>query len=270
MGIEAELKQNTSACPDIYSKEMLKELEKRVKTVKTALSGIDKNFEKVAFNLYWIYTNKMYKAMGHESIIDYAEKTFDFGKTTTYSFISVVERFAAHSEDGAIADVFDAKYKWLSISKLYLLVKLSDEEIYNLGILPSTSVREIKRLVKEYENSLSLDSSYIEEKKTDSGTGQTEKENAQSEKSVSTSLSDGVKLSMPEPVSDSDSYEHEDSDDDGISGYETNTVFEFSVLDDERLIVKELKKILKENKETCEEAFFSLILRYPVRKGDKA
>ena len=83
-------------------------------------------------------------------------------------------------------------------------------------------------------------------------------------------MSDGVKLSMPEPVSDSDSYEHEDSDDDGISGYETNTVFEFSVLDDERLIVKELKKILKENKETCEEAFFSLILRYPVRKGDKA
>ena len=52
MGIKAELTQNTSACPDIYSKEMLKELDKRVKTVKTALSGIDKNFEKAKNELY--------------------------------------------------------------------------------------------------------------------------------------------------------------------------------------------------------------------------
>lgn len=266
MGIKAELKQNTSACPDIYSKEMLKELEKRVKTVKIALSGIDKNFEKVAFNLYWIYANKMYKAMGHESIVDYSEKTFDFGKTTTYSFISVVERFAAHSEDGSVADCIDTKYKGLSVSKLSLLVKLNDDEIRSLGILPNTSVREIKRLVKEYENSLSCKaSSYIEEKNADSGTGQAGKKDTGPGMPLS-ALADFADSSMPEPH-DSDDMEA-DADEDGILGYATDTVYEFSVLDDERSVVKELKKILKENREVREEAFFSLILRYPVRKGE--
>lgn len=262
MGIKAELKQNTSACPDIYSKEMLKELEKHVKTVKTALSGIDKNFEKVAFNLYWIYANKMYKAMGYESIIDYSEKTFDFGKTTTYSFISVVERFAAHSEDGSVADCIDAKYKGLSVSKLSLLVKLNDDEIHSLGILPNTSVREIKRLVKEYENSLSC----IEDKKTNSGMGQAGKKDTEPGMPLS-ALADFADSSMPEPH-DSDDIET-DADEDGILGYATDTVYEFSVLDDERSVVKELKKILKENREVREEAFFSLVLRYPVRKGEK-
>lgn len=269
MGIKAELTQNTSACPDIYSKEMLKELDKRVKTVKTALSGIDKNFEKVAFSLYWIYVNKMYKAMGHESIIDYAENVFDFGKTTTYSFISVVERFAAHSEDGSVADSIDAKYKGLSISKLSLLVKLKDDEIHSLGILPSTSVREIKRLVKEHENSLSLkESSCAIEEKADSSTGQVEKKDTKLPEKSALSMSapaDSARPSMPEPVSDLD----EESDDDGIIGWASDTVFEFSVLDDERSIVKELKKILKENRELHEEAFFSLLLRYPYRKGDE-
>ena len=265
MGIKTELQQNTSSCPDIYSGEMLKELEKRVKAVKTALAGIDKNFEKAAFNLYWIYANKMYKSMGHESIIDYAEKAFDFGKTTTYSFISVVERFAAHLEDGSVADCIDKKYKGLSISKLSLLVKLNYDEISNLGILPTTSVREIKRLVKEYENSLlQKESSCIEEK--DTAAEQTAGQNAHS--GVSSSVSGNrTEIPMPEPMPDSDGGSDGEFDDDGISGYITDTVFEFSVLDDERSIVKELKKLLKENRDTREEAFFSLLLRYPVRKG---
>ncbi len=262
MGIKEELKQNTSACPDIYSREMLKELEKRVKAVKTALSGIDKNFEKVAFNLYWIYANKMYKAMGCESIIDYAEKAFDFGKTTTYSFISVVERFAADLEDNYSPGSIDEKYRGFSVSKLSLLVKLTDDEISSLGILPIMSVREIKRLVKDYENRPSYEeSSCIEEKdigrdtgQAGNGTGQTEKKHTDSQ----------PPFSMPEPDSDSGN----DTDDDGILGYKTDTVYEFSVLDDERSVLKDLKKILKEKRETSEESFFSLILCYPVRKGE--
>jgi len=136
----------------IYSKETLAELNKREKAIRTALSGIDKNMEKVAFNLYWIYSNKAYKAMGCESITDYALNTFDLGKTTAYSFINLIERFAIRLEDDTVSDKLDDKYKGYSFSKLSLLTDLSDEQIEELDITPDMSVRDIKKLLKKADS----------------------------------------------------------------------------------------------------------------------
>ncbi|MDE7275378.1 MAG: hypothetical protein K2N98_00760 [Lachnospiraceae bacterium] len=151
MTVDTALQAQSDAAYSIeaFSKETLAELDKRERAVRTALNGIDKNMEKVAFNLYWIYSNKAYKAMGCESITDYALDTFDLSKSSTYSFISLVERFAARSENGSITDKFDDKYKGYSSSKLSLLVNLTDEQIEGLDINPAMSVRDIKKRIKE-------------------------------------------------------------------------------------------------------------------------
>lgn len=251
---------DTALSSDIYSKEMLSELNKREKSIRTALSGIDKNFEKIAFNLYWIYTSKAYKAMGCESITDYALQKFDFCKTSTYSFINVVERFAARSGDGTVLDAFDKKYKGYSSSKLSVISDLTDKQIDDLGIKSDMSVREIKKLVKQ------LDSGNAVAESSASVFEITKKPDAELE-IQRTLIVEGNKLSMPEPEPDFND-DDADCDEDGIKGYTADMVYEFSVLDDERAIVKKIKAILKQNKAECEEAFFSLILRCPVRKGE--
>lgn len=139
---------------EVYSVEMLKELDKHNKAVKSGLSGIDKGFEKVTFNLYWIYETGAYKAMGCDGIADYSQKYFDIGKSSAYSFIQLAERFGKRGEDGHMLEVFDEKYKGFSSSKLSLMLDLSDEEIQTLGITSDMSVRDIKKLVKDYFGSL--------------------------------------------------------------------------------------------------------------------
>lgn len=248
---------------DIYSKEMLNELQRRVRIVKTALNSVEKSMEKVAFNLYWIYANKAYKAMGCESITDYAFQKFDFQKTTTYSFINIVERFAVRNEDGSVGESFDTKYKDYSSSKLSVLVNLTDEQIEESGITPDMSVRDIKKLVRKINDD---DISVSSENAVTGRTAVTDTESAGPDTQYSVVVKDN-ELSLP--VSDSgntDNTDDEEYDDEGISGYAADTVYEFSIQDDERIVIKELKAILKKNRKEHEDSSFSLILRYPVRK----
>lgn len=265
MTIDTALQEHidTAYSIDAFSKETLAELDKREKAVRIALSGIDKNMEKVAFNLYWIYSNKAYRAMGFQSITDYALNKFELGKTNTYSFISIVESFAAHSEDGSIADKFDNKYKGYSISKLSLLVGLTDKQIEELEINPSMSVRDIKKLLKKADREEVVASS--DKKELPEKTG-----DASSDAQGTMIIKDNaVSIPESEPDAEENADDVAEMADDEISGYSSNTVYEFSVQDDERTILKEIKSILKENKAEHEESFFSLICRYPVRKGEK-
>lgn len=144
----------------VYSPETLKELKKRSSSIKTALSSIDKSFENITFDLYWIYKNDAYKTMGFESIIDYAENQFGFKKSTTYNFIRLAERFGKPCEDKNLI-CFDEKYKDYSSSKLSLLIDKSDSEIESMKIKPDMSVSEIKKQIKKHDAvSSAPDSSY--------------------------------------------------------------------------------------------------------------
>lgn len=140
---------------NVYSPDMLKELEKRSSSIKTALTIIDRNFEKITFDLYWIYKNDAYKCMGFESIIDYAENHFGFKKSTTYNFIRLAERFGKPCEDKNLI-CFDDKYKDYSSSKLSLLIDKSDSEIESMEIKPDMSVSEIKKQIKKHDAVSSL------------------------------------------------------------------------------------------------------------------
>ena len=130
-----------------YTPEMLKDISKHSNAITSALSSIAKNYEKVIFNLYWIYKTKSYVSFGYDSIITYASEKFGFKKSSTYDFITLAERFG---NDDFTA--FDTKYKGYEHSKLSLIADKSDTEIESLELKPDMSVKEIKALVKKHDS----------------------------------------------------------------------------------------------------------------------
>lgn len=151
-----EMIDNTESY-DVYSADTVKELTKRVKAIHSALSVVEKNFIKISFDLYWIYTSKAYKSMGCESITDFAQKEFGLSKTTTYDYLNLVERFGERDKEGKLLEgKIDPVYKDYSTSKLSAISGLSDKEIKSLDITPDMSTRDIKKAVKKHEDVVAL------------------------------------------------------------------------------------------------------------------
>lgn len=138
-----------SMSTDAFSKEILSEFQKRTKAIKSAIGKIDTSFESIAFNLHWINTKQAYKVEGYPTIIEYAAEAFGYQKTTCYSLIAVVDRFAKRNEKGEMLESFEERVKGFSVSKLSLMVNLTDSEIESLK--PTMSVRDIKKYVKGLE-----------------------------------------------------------------------------------------------------------------------
>lgn len=138
-----------SMSTDAFSKETLTEFQKRSKAIKSAIGKIDTSFETIAFNMHWINTKQAYKAEGFPTIVEYAAEVFGYQKTTCYSLIAVVDRFAKRNEKGEMLEAFEERVKGFSVSKLSLMVNLTDSEIDSLK--PTMSVRDIKKFVKGLE-----------------------------------------------------------------------------------------------------------------------
>lgn len=134
---------------DVFSKEVLSELAKRHNAIQKAQNRIDTSFETIAFNLYWIYAKQAFKADGFDCIQDYANGYFGYSKTTCYSLIAVVERFAKR-ENGVMLEKLDESVKGYSVSKLSLMVNLTEDQLAALN--PGMSVRDIKKFVKSLES----------------------------------------------------------------------------------------------------------------------
>lgn len=164
---------------DAFSKEILTEFHKRAKTIKDSIGKIDTSFEKIAFNLHWINSKQAYKSEGFDSIVKYAESAFGYQKTTCYSLIGVVDRFAKRDEKGCFLESFDDRVKGYSVSKLSLMVNLTDAEIDTLN--PGMSVRDIKTFVRSL-NGKPLPS--LSEGNSDSGEEETEQTGGGSGESV--------------------------------------------------------------------------------------
>lgn len=146
-----------AAFTNTYTTEMLKDISKHSNAITTALSSIAKNYEKVIFNLYWIYKTKSYVSFGYDSIIAYAAEKFGFKKSSTYDFITLAERFGNND-----FTAFDTKYKDYEHSKLSLIADKSDSEIDELEIKPDMSFKEIKALVKKHDSSNKSIHNYVD------------------------------------------------------------------------------------------------------------
>lgn len=135
-----------SMSTDAFSKEVLTELQRRTRAIKSIIGKIDSSFETIAFNLHWIYTKQAFKAEGYSNIESFCSEVFGYEKSTCYSLICVVDRFAKRDEKGALTEALDERVKGYSVSKLSLMCNLTDAEIDSLK--PSMSVRDIKKFVK--------------------------------------------------------------------------------------------------------------------------
>ncbi len=131
---------------DYYSKETVVQVQKLTEGIRQEMASIQRSFETVAFNLFWIYKHDGYKTYGYQTIADYAQKEFGIKKTTCYDFINIAERFGKQEEKGDLLGL-DDKWKAYGTSKLALIADLSDEEIETLDITPDMPAREIKKAV---------------------------------------------------------------------------------------------------------------------------
>lgn len=89
----------------------LKELEE---SIEEDLEDVKFSFFQIGYKLKLINETGLYKQLGHETIIDYAEERFGFGKSTTYNFINVYELARNFRNDAQI----DQKFKGYNYSQL--------------------------------------------------------------------------------------------------------------------------------------------------------
>lgn len=136
---------------EVYSKEMVVEMNKRSKAIKAELGKIESSFSKIAFNLHWIHENESYKTLGYKNVYDFAKIEFGIARGTCNNFINVVNRFAKRV-DGKITEQIDDYYKDFKSSQLILMLDLSDSEIKKLDC--GMSVRDMKKEIKSmtFEN----------------------------------------------------------------------------------------------------------------------
>lgn len=132
-----------------FSDETIEEIHKREDRIISCASKIDSSFWTIAFDLYWMNKKKAYFIQSYQNIVTYSEKMFGYGSSTCYSLIAVVDRFAKRNEDGSIIEVPNDLAKDYSVSKLELMVNLTDDQIKQLK--PTMSVRQIKKFIKGLE-----------------------------------------------------------------------------------------------------------------------
>ena len=135
-----------------FSKKTRDEFEERHDRLFDSVISIDNTALKVAFDLHWVNAKQAYKIVNFPTIADYAKFYFGYEKTSCYSLIAVVDRFAKRDEDGNILEEIDPAYSAYSSSKLALMVNLTDDQI-NKSLKPAMSVRDIKKIVKAIEDS---------------------------------------------------------------------------------------------------------------------
>lgn len=96
--------------------------------------------------------SECYKDDGFESVIEYAEKTFGFKKTTVYGLMNVADAFLTTDEKNKPVCLIDTADEHFETSQLIALLPLGKDgaqcAVANNDITPTMSVRDIRRKVK--------------------------------------------------------------------------------------------------------------------------
>lgn len=131
---------------DIYSAEFITEIKKHSASIRNELKKVEGAFNKIAFNLYWIYKNEGFKPLGYKNVYDFAKVEFGIAKGTCNGFINVVEKFGKRI-DGKVTEEIDDNFKNFKSSQLLLMTNLSDVDLQSLSA--DMSVRDMKKKIKE-------------------------------------------------------------------------------------------------------------------------
>lgn len=127
-------------------KNFCKEMANRCKNIQKEMGKIESSFEKIAFDLHYIYTKKGYEVLGCKNIYELAKDKFGIARGTAHSFISIVDRFAKRDESGNILPEIDEKYKGFKSSQLALMCSMDENQI--ALVTDDMSVRDMKKVLK--------------------------------------------------------------------------------------------------------------------------
>lgn len=151
--------ENYNNTPDLIYGSYLTEyvsLKDTIDELNKSIKSLSDSFIEIGYYLKKIKDHSKFKELGYESIYEFAEKNYNFSKTTTKNFISVYERF------GEINDfanpVIDEKYSDYNFSQLVELVSVKDD-LNNFS--PSQTVKEIR--ISKLSNNVDSDKNKAKE-----------------------------------------------------------------------------------------------------------
>ena len=151
--INPEIGQKTNELTEVQQKKqeaaLSREFKKRAGVISKNIANIENSFLMIAFNLHWIYENKMYKQAGAKNIYDYAESEYGLGKTTCSNLICIINNFAERDENGKVIEKIAECYRRFKQSQLVALIGMSPDEISKVD--EKTSVRKIIQMRKDAE-----------------------------------------------------------------------------------------------------------------------
>ena len=162
---EADEKARAASLAAAAPGQLLANAQETVKAICANLSRTNTMALDIAIKVHWLYLHKAYEhyvgkhgsmtycGRKFSTIDEMTEKLFGFKKSATYNFINIAHRFGEldlEAGDGTMTGIMEA-YKDYTISQLAEMVKLTDEQISQLGITPETSVRDIRKKAKSLE-----------------------------------------------------------------------------------------------------------------------
>ena len=156
---------------------------KFLKQIDTAYGKAEKAYLDIAIAIHSIYKKELYKVENFKNIYDFVKEKYNYSRGTCNKYINICERFGVTGETGTVVGLQD-KYVEYGVSKLGVMLCFPDNLMEQVE--PSMSVRALKQLAEDYQNSLSDQRQAIE---------------TENKKMIDTVIGDVEESAMNEPVS---------------------------------------------------------------------
>lgn len=156
---------------------------KFLKQIDTAYGKAEKAYLDIAIAIHSIYKKELYKVENFKNIYDFVKEKYNYSRGTCNKYINICERFGVPGETGTVVGLQD-KYAEYGVSKLGVMLCFPDNLLEQVE--PSMSVRALKQLAEDYQNSLSDQRQAIE---------------TENKKMIDTVIGDAEESAMNEPVS---------------------------------------------------------------------
>lgn len=156
---------------------------KFLKQIDTAYGKAEKAYLDIAIAIHSIYKKELYKVENFKNIYDFVKEKYNYSRGTCNKYINICERFGVTGETGTVVG-FQDKYAEYGVSKLGVMLCFPDNLLEQVE--PSMSVRALKQLAEDYQNSLSDQRQAIE---------------TENKKMIDAVIGDTEESAMNEPVS---------------------------------------------------------------------
>lgn len=136
------------------------QLRKATNTIIKASDNVNKNMFTIAKTLVQISESECFKDDGFKNVADYGKQVFNYEKSTVYNFVNIGKMFTDSEKLTSNLNHTDHDY---SMSQLARLIPLGSSEVANELIEQgkfneNSTIKEIEKAVKEWQNGDVVDS----------------------------------------------------------------------------------------------------------------